>query len=180
VVHRVGHRGRCCSPRPLLGGVAILCRRTYYGCLPRRSEMDNRPPDRDGDSCTVCRGCGGGAQLFDRSSLRQEPQGAAKVEALHRILASFSYTLYLVHFPAVVFIAAFMNAVFGIGYLRQPNLTTIVYGGALLTMVYGYAWIFAGFTEAHTNAVRSRLSRAIPALLYWTKSLGPQKGLQAD
>jgi len=107
-------------------------------------------------------------------------KGRRKFESRHRTLASFSYTLYLVHFPAIVFIAAFMNAVFGIGYLRQPNLTTIVYGGVLLAMVYGYAWIFAGFTEAHTNAVRSRLSRAIPALLYWTKSLGPQKGLQAD
>jgi peptidoglycan/LPS O-acetylase OafA/YrhL len=107
-------------------------------------------------------------------------KGRRRFESLHRTLASFSYTLYLLHFPAMVFMAAFMNAVFGIGYLRQPNLTTIVYGGALLTMVYGYAWIFAGFTEAHTNAVRSRLSRAIPALLYWTKSLGPQKRLQAD
>jgi peptidoglycan/LPS O-acetylase OafA/YrhL len=97
--------------------------------------------------------------------------------SLHRTLASFSYTVYLVHFPAMVFIAAFMKAVLDIGFLRRPNLATMIYVGALLAMLYGYAWIFAAFTEAHTNAVRSRLSLAIPRLFYWVKHLHPQKGV---
>jgi peptidoglycan/LPS O-acetylase OafA/YrhL len=89
-----------------------------------------------------------------------------KFPSLHRALASFSYTVYLVHFPAMVFLAAFMNDVLDIGFTRQPDVATMVYAGTLLAMIYGYAWIFAEFTEAHTDTVRSRLSLLVPALFY--------------
>jgi peptidoglycan/LPS O-acetylase OafA/YrhL len=89
-----------------------------------------------------------------------------KFPSLHRALASFSYTVYLVHFPAMVFLAAFMNDVLDIGFTRQPDVATMVYGGTLLAMIYGYAWVFAEFTEAHTDTVRSRLSFLVPPLFY--------------
>ena len=85
---------------------------------------------------------------------------------LNRGLASFSYTVYLVHFPAMVFIAAFIKDVLDVGFGRQSIVTATIYAGALLAILYGYAWIFAAFTEVHTNAVRSRVSLLVPALLY--------------
>jgi peptidoglycan/LPS O-acetylase OafA/YrhL len=90
---------------------------------------------------------------------------------IHRGLASFSYTVYLVHFPAMVFVAAFMKSVLDIGFGRQPTVAAMIYAGALLVILYGYAWIVAAFTEVHTNAVRSRLSTVIPAVLYRTAFL---------
>jgi peptidoglycan/LPS O-acetylase OafA/YrhL len=81
----------------------------------------------------------------------------------HRALASFSYTVYLVHFPAMVFVAAFMKDVLDIGFGRQPTVAAMTYVVALFVILYGYAWIFAAFTEAHTNTVRSRLSLVVSA-----------------
>ncbi len=84
----------------------------------------------------------------------------------HRILSSFSYTIYLVHFPAIVLIVAVLNDKFNIGFNRQPTFTAMAYVAALLVILYAYSWIFAAFTEAHTNIVRSRLSLVISNLLY--------------
>jgi peptidoglycan/LPS O-acetylase OafA/YrhL len=94
---------------------------------------------------------------------------------LHRTLATFSYTVYLVHFPAMMFAAAMMKDVFDVGFSRQPSVAALVYAGALLTILYGYAWIFATFTEAHTDAVRSRLSLIVSALRYRANSLAHAK-----
>src|SRR5260370_41122596 len=40
---------------------------------------------------------------------------------LHRTLASFSYTVYLVHFPAMVFAAAVLKKIFYIGFSWHPT-----------------------------------------------------------
>ena len=89
-----------------------------------------------------------------------------KFGSLHRLLASFSYTVYLVHFPAMVFVVAVMKDVLDVEFLRQPNVGALIYAASLLAILYGYAWVFAAFTEARTNVVRSRLSQVVPALLY--------------
>jgi peptidoglycan/LPS O-acetylase OafA/YrhL len=80
---------------------------------------------------------------------------------LHRALASFSYTVYLVHFPTMVFAAAALKEIFDIGFWLRPTGTVdaMIYLGALLALLYGYSWIFAALTEAYTDAVRSRLSQ---------------------
>jgi len=94
-----------------------------------------------------------------------------KLGSVHRMLASFSYTVYLVHFPAMVFAAALLKEVFGIRFLRPPGVTGLIYAGALLMVLYVYAWVFAVLTEAHTSTVRARLSVTIPALREWARSL---------
>jgi len=103
-----------------------------------------------------------------------------KFGSLHSVLASFSYTVYLVHFPAMVFVAVFMKEVLGIAFLQPPGIAAVIYAGALLALLYAYAWIFAAFTEAYTNAVRSRLSQTIPALRYPVKFLVQPRGRRAD
>ena len=93
---------------------------------------------------------------------------------LHRALASFSYTVYLVHFPAMVFVAVVMKEVFDIGFVR-PTGTPMIYIGALLVLLYGYACIFAAFTEAYTDTVRSRLSLIISNLRHHANYLVHRK-----
>jgi peptidoglycan/LPS O-acetylase OafA/YrhL len=107
-------------------------------------------------------GLGFSAALLCAKNSRQ----LGKFRTFHRDFASFSYTVYLVHFPALVFVAAMMKDVFHIGFLRQPSVGTLAYAMALLLILYGYAWIFAAVTEAHTDAIRSRLSLLTAALRY--------------
>ena len=99
-------------------------------------------------------------------------KGRVKFWPLHRRLASFSYTVYLVHFPAMVFIAAFLKDAFNVEFLREPSVTTMIYLGILLLLLYGYAWIFAVFTEAHTDRIRSRLSHVVSACRQQANFLG--------
>lgn len=71
----------------------------------------------------------------------------------------------------MVFTAVFLRQVFDIDFLRPPGILPVIYAAGLLVILYGYAWIFAVFTEAHTNAIRSRLSHAVPVFLYRVKPL---------
>jgi peptidoglycan/LPS O-acetylase OafA/YrhL len=87
-----------------------------------------------------------------------------KFRTFHRDFASFSYTVYLVHFPVMVFLAAMMKDVLHIGFLRQPSVGALAYATALLLIIYGYARVFAALTEAHTDTIRSRLSLFASAL----------------
>ena len=88
-------------------------------------------------------------------------KGPQRFWAVNRRLASFSYSLYLVHFPVMVFVAAVFKDVFDISFRRSPSVATLLYGVASLVIIYGFAWIFASATEAHTHTVRSRLDLAI-------------------
>ena len=73
----------------------------------------------------------------------------------------------------MVFAAAVLKEIFDIGFWLQPTGTAkaMIYLGALLVLLYGYAWIFAAFTEAYTDAVRSRLSLVIATLRNHAKLL---------
>ena len=145
---------------PFLAGatIAVVCLIVFQWMSPRLAH----PRVATDFALDLVVALGYSAVLVCAKNLKQP----LKFRLQHRLLANFSYTVYLVHFPALLFIASFMKDYLGIGFERQANIATMIYGGALLLMVYGYAWIFAAFTEAHTNAVRSRLSLVIPALAY--------------
>jgi peptidoglycan/LPS O-acetylase OafA/YrhL len=150
---------RCWAGRPFFAGAAVM-----VGCLIAARWIDSRGMNTGVATqlaldLTVALGYS--AAVVCAKNLKDR----RKLGSLHRALASFSYTLYLVHFPAIVFLAAFMKDVLDIGFERPPSVATMIYAGALLAMLYGYAWIFAACTEAHTSAVRSRLTLAVPALL---------------
>jgi len=72
----------------------------------------------------------------------------------------------------MVFTAALLKDVFGISFARLPSVATLLYMAALLVIIYVYASTFAVITEAHTNAVRSRLGLVISALGYRIHSFG--------
>jgi peptidoglycan/LPS O-acetylase OafA/YrhL len=73
-----------------------------------------------------------------------------------RRLAGFSYTLYVVHVPALAFISA------RIAPRRwQPDAAHLAAGAALALCTLAYAFAIAQFTEDRTGAIRSRLTAAL-------------------
>lgn len=78
--------------------------------------------------------------------------GASFAKASKNI-AAFSYTLYLVHVPPLVFIAASLGA----DYKQQPTVMALVSGIPILLGVTAGAWFVYQLTERHTLRVRQRL-----------------------
>ncbi len=75
---------------------------------------------------------------------------ATGYERLARRLAGFSYTLYVVHFPFLMLIAALV-----VGNRRwQPTLVHIAAGLGILAVTVVYAYAVASLTEFHTVPVR--------------------------
>ena len=70
-----------------------------------------------------------------------------------RTLAGFSYTLYLVHFPALLLLRALWSP----SGDWQPGALHLLYGTGLAALMLAYAYLVASFTEARTDAVRRRL-----------------------
>jgi peptidoglycan/LPS O-acetylase OafA/YrhL len=76
-----------------------------------------------------------------------------------RGLAGFSYTLYVVHLPALVFISAWI-----VPYRRwQPDAVHVAIVAAIGICALGYAFAIAWLTEYRTDAIRTRVMGAMGA-----------------
>jgi peptidoglycan/LPS O-acetylase OafA/YrhL len=73
---------------------------------------------------------------------------------MHRQLARFSYSTYLVHFPAMLLALAATNRIFHRGIAEQPSLAAVAAAGGLVVVLYGFAWGFSMLTEARTETCR--------------------------
>ena len=86
---------------------------------------------------------------------REVPRCLTGLKTPAGILAGFSYTLYLTHYPLLVFLAAW--------FIRrerwQPDMGSMVRGVTLFGATMLYAYGVSKFTEAHTPTVRRWLSR---------------------
>ncbi len=90
-------------------------------------------------------------------------------------LAGFSYSLYVTHFPIILFCLGLLQSQGKMLTRLQPSLSAgLLYAGVLAVAV-GTAYLFSLVTEANTNRVR-RIIRSRVALLMGT--LGP--GRQAS
>ena len=83
----------------------------------------------------------------------------------HRFLADFSYSLYLIHFPLMLFLLAIVYRSFDLdgiatGYSPDNREGLAIYVG-MIVAVYMLAWVFSQLTEAHTNTVRRYVKSAI-------------------
>ena len=82
---------------------------------------------------------------------------------VNNFLASFSYSLYLIHFPLMLFILAvlFKTGLFPgirLGYVPTSGVGLMLYA-VLIIAVYLSAWVFSQITEAQTWRVRRYLKR---------------------
>jgi peptidoglycan/LPS O-acetylase OafA/YrhL len=83
---------------------------------------------------------------------------------VHHVLAGFSYTLYLVHFPALVFLGAVAHDVFGVGLASAPAPANLALVALFVVILMAFAWMFARLTEQNTPAVRDALMRGVGSL----------------
>lgn len=98
-------------------------------------------------------------------SARGEAKKATPFSRVSRGLARFSYTIYVVHQPLVLFAVALL-----IGAERwRPDTKHLTEGAAVFVVVLAYAYGIASLTEFRTEAVRKwvehRLAAAVPAPL---------------
>jgi peptidoglycan/LPS O-acetylase OafA/YrhL len=73
-----------------------------------------------------------------------------------RLFAGFSYTLYVLHFPFLLFLRAAITP----GSRWQPDAVHLLYGAAIGVMVLSFSWLVARFTEHRTGEARRRLMKA--------------------
>jgi peptidoglycan/LPS O-acetylase OafA/YrhL len=76
---------------------------------------------------------------------------------LNEKLAEFSYTTYLCHFPAMLFLAAVLYQQFGFGFQLQPEAPGVAYFACLSAGLCLWCFGFSRLTEYHTGYVRKRL-----------------------
>jgi peptidoglycan/LPS O-acetylase OafA/YrhL len=81
---------------------------------------------------------------------------------IHRWLAGFSYSTYLIHFPAMLLALAAINRFFHRGIAEQPTLPSVVAAAGMVIVIYGLAWGFSRLTEARTEQCRL-------AILSWSR-----------
>lgn len=137
------------KPHPLVSlaiflGALVLSRRSH----------SSENVDTDGNHANIGRdlmlGFGYCLLLASMLTAKMEPRFAS----LNRTLANFSYSLYLSHFPALIFIVACLYPVFGRAILQQPSFQTFGYAAAISTALILCAFGFYSLTEAHTDRLR--------------------------
>lgn len=81
----------------------------------------------------------------------------------HAALSHFAYSLYAMHWPVLMWMQGLALVIFGAGWTRLLA-TPLHYAVALvaLAIILASARLFASVTEAHTDALRARVSRALP------------------
>jgi peptidoglycan/LPS O-acetylase OafA/YrhL len=73
---------------------------------------------------------------------------------IHRWLAGFSYSTYLIHLPAILLALAAINRFFHRGIAEQPTLPAVAAAAGMVIVIYGLAWGFSRLTEARTEQCR--------------------------
>ena len=77
---------------------------------------------------------------------------------IHKKLADFSYTIYLIHFPLLIFLVASAHDLVRIRFFKQPDINGGVLFCILLITIYVFGYMFSILTEARTSEVRKFLS----------------------
>jgi peptidoglycan/LPS O-acetylase OafA/YrhL len=108
----------------------------------------------------LCVGIAFSLFLFAVLQMDMEKEGSAYPRAAH-FLAGFSYSLYVLHFPLLVFLRAWLVP----PQRWQPDVLHLTYGVFLGMAILGFASLVSVFTERNTRAARSWMKRMIPASL---------------
>lgn len=99
-------------------------------------------------------------------SMRRSRAGLLmRVGAMNKFMADFSYSLYLIHFPLMLFVLGALHATgrfdaIAVGYSPTSAQGLAVHAMAI-AIIYAVAWLFARITERQTPAVRSWLKRLV-------------------
>lgn len=78
---------------------------------------------------------------------------------LNKIFSNFSYSLYVIHFPILIFILSFLHDKFSFKFSVEPNINYLVYFIIILVLIYTLAYLFFILTEKNTKKIQKRLQR---------------------
>lgn len=81
--------------------------------------------------------------------------------AFHTLMADFSYTIYLMHVPLLVFITAILSSHYGVPFFVQPTMHVFLILGGILLVIYVALYLFSQITEKFTPKVRAFLKALI-------------------
>ena len=76
-------------------------------------------------------------------------------------IASFSYTLYLVHFPFALMCLTIINRYLMLGFKMQPSLAAYLLMTVMFTACIGIAYFIATFTEFKTNQFKQSIENFV-------------------
>ena len=96
--------------------------------------------------------------LFGVLQLEVGAGSSQYLRAAHRF-AGFSYSLYVLHFPLLLFLRAWIVP----PQRWLPDALHLFFGGLIGVLVLGFAWTIALFTENKTHVVRNWVRRMVPA-----------------
>jgi peptidoglycan/LPS O-acetylase OafA/YrhL len=72
----------------------------------------------------------------------------------NQVLADFSFSLYLVHFPLLVLSVAMLNKYFAIDIQNNPSIDRLAIFLLIIFSIYIFSYIFASFTEKKTKIIQ--------------------------
>ncbi len=98
-------------------------------------------------------------------SLRNRPYPILRHLAFHKHMADFSYTIYLMHVPLLVFITAILSSHFGVPFFIPPGPQVLLIMIAILLVIYILLYLFSRIAERFTPNVKALLSGIIPGQL---------------
>lgn len=102
-------------------------------------------------------------------------QGRARFEHFHHWAAGFSYSMYLFHFPAMLFLVAAANQIFGIPFLAAFSIHTAFLIFCLLLILYVLGYVFSQCTERHTDLIKNSLKKGLTTLPFWSQEQPPKE-----
>lgn len=76
---------------------------------------------------------------------------------VNQIMADFSYSLYLIHFPLLLLGIAILNKYLGIDIQSDPSLERMAIFLLIIFSIYVFSYIFASLTEKNTKKIQQRL-----------------------
>jgi peptidoglycan/LPS O-acetylase OafA/YrhL len=81
--------------------------------------------------------------------------------SFHQWAAGFSYSIYLFHFPTMLFFVAAANHLFGWPFLMPPSPRSVTYLIALVALLYVLGYLYSLATERYTDVIKSLLRRGL-------------------
>ncbi len=94
-------------------------------------------------------------------SLRKQSFPNFQHLAFHKLMADFSYTVYLMHVPLLVFITAILSSNFGVPFFVQPTLQVFLISALLLLLIYVALYLYSRNTERFTPNIKACLTSLI-------------------
>lgn len=143
------------NPRFLI--VAFIGVLLVFRVVMRAHHMDQFIPRTASDLVVAA------ALMFVLAALRVEPAPDHRISRFHERLAGFSYSLYAIHTPIIMFICVTAETYFGFGWQERPtSFSGIMLGLNCVLASIVIAYLFSRLTEAHTGRLKDWILKRQP------------------